>query len=320
MLGCVVGQLGDAPELANCPQPDRLPGQSLVKVTVAALNPIDLLISSGKHPAGAPPVPHVPGIEAVGLVMESDRYPAGTRVRVSVAGGYVSGTLAEYVTAPDLACVQVPGDLADNQAAAIGVVGISSLISLRDRVALGKGESVLVLGATGALGLACLQVARHLGADRVIAAGRNPERLAALGARADGTALLDADHPAGSLRARLDQAGGPVNVAVDPLGGAYAPQTVQCLAPGGRYLNLGELAGGAMTVESGWLRHGGLTVTGFSGTLVTPGQGAEAYGDIALLAASGRFDLPVRAFPAAQVGEAWAAQAQSPGAKVVVTF
>jgi hypothetical protein len=53
---------------------------------------------------------------------------------------------------------------------------------------------------------------------------------------------------------------------------------------------------------------------------VTPGQGAEAYGDVALLAASGRFDLPVRAFPAAQVGEAWAAQAQSPGAKVVVTF
>jgi NADPH:quinone reductase-like Zn-dependent oxidoreductase len=67
--------------------------------------------------------------------MESDRYPAGTRVRVSVAGGYVSGTLAEYVSAPDLACVQVPGDLADSQAAAIGVVGISSLISLRDRVA-----------------------------------------------------------------------------------------------------------------------------------------------------------------------------------------
>jgi NADPH:quinone reductase-like Zn-dependent oxidoreductase len=192
--------------------------------------------------------------------------PAGTRVRVSVAGGYVSGTLAEYVSAPDLACVRVPCDLADDQAAAIGVVGISSLISLRDRVALGKGESVLVLGATGALGLASLQVARHLGADRVIAAGRNPERLAALGARADGTALLDADDPAGSLRARLDEAGGPVNVVVDPLGGAYTPGAVQCLAP------------------------------------------------------RGRFDLPVRAFPAARAGEAWAAQAQSPGAKVVVTF
>lgn len=95
---------------------------------------------------------------------------------------------------------------------------------------------------------------------------------------------------------------------------------MQCLAPSGRYLNLGELADGAVSFESGWLRHGGLTLTGFSGTLVTPGQGAEAYGDIALLAASGRFGLPVRAFPAAQVGEAWAAQAQSPGAKVVVTF
>jgi NADPH:quinone reductase-like Zn-dependent oxidoreductase len=95
---------------------------------------------------------------------------------------------------------------------------------------------------------------------------------------------------------------------------------VQCLAPGGRYLSLGEAAGGAMTIESGWLRHGGLTLTGFSGTSVTPEQGIEAYGDIALLAVSGRFDVPIRTFPAAEIGEAWAAQAQSPGAKVVVTF
>jgi NADPH:quinone reductase-like Zn-dependent oxidoreductase len=320
MLGCVVGQLGDAPELASWPQPDRSPGQALVKVTAAALNPIDLLISAGKHPAGAPPVPHVPGLEAVGFVVESDRYTMGTRVRVSVAGGWVSGGLAEYVSAPDLTCLQFPFDLDDTQAAAIGVVGVSSLIALRDRVALSKGESVLVLGATGALGLASLQVARHLGADRVIAAGRDPERLAALGARADGTVLVNADDPAGSLRARLDEVGGPVNVVVDPLAGAYASQAVRCLAPGGRYLNLGEVAGGAMTVESGWLRHGELTLTGFSGSSVTPAQGVAAYGDITRLAAAGGFGLPIRAFPAGRIGEAWAAQAQSPGAKVVVTF
>jgi NADPH:quinone reductase-like Zn-dependent oxidoreductase len=320
MLGCVVGRLGGAPELAEWPRPGRLPGQALVKVSVAALNPIDLLISAGKHPAGVPPVPHVPGIEAVGSTVESDHHAAGTRVRVSVAGGYVSGALAEYVTVPDPACVPVPAEVADDQAAAIGVVGISALISLRDRVGVGKGESVLVLGATGALGQASLQVARRLGADRIIAAGRDPERLAALGALADGTVLLGADEPAGSLRARLDEAGGPVNVVVDPLAGPYAPQAVQCLAPGGRYLNVGDLAGPAMTVESGWLRHGGLTLTGFSGASVTPGQGIAAYGEVALLAASGTFGLPVRAFPASRVGEAWAAQSRSPGAKVVVTF
>jgi NADPH:quinone reductase-like Zn-dependent oxidoreductase len=320
MLGCVVGRLGGAPELAEWPRPGLLPGQALVKVSVAALNPIDLLISAGKHPAGVPPVPHVPGIEAVGSTVESDHHAAGTRVRVSVAGGYVSGALAEYVTVPDPACVPVTAELADDQAAAIGVVGISALISLRDRVGVGKGESVLVLGATGALGRASLQVARRLGADRIIAAGRDPERLAALGALADGTVLLGADEPAGSLRARLDEAGGPVNVVVDPLAGPYAPRAVQCLAPGGRYLNVGDLAGPAMTVESGWLRHGGLTLTGFSGASVTPGQGIAAYGEVALLAASGTFGLPVRAFPASRVGEAWAAQSRSPGAKVVVTF
>jgi len=284
-----------------------------VKVTAAALNPIDLLISAGKHPAGAPRLPHVPGVEAVGVVVDSDRYPAGARLRVAGTGGM----FAEYVAAPDLICVTVPGELTDEQAAAIGVVGISALISLRDRVALGKGESVLVLGATGALGRASVQVARHLGAERVITAGRDPERLATLAAYADGTVLLDAN---GSLRAQLDAVGGPVNVVVDPLAGGYAPMAVQCLAPGGRYLNLGEVAGGAMTVESGWLRHSGLTLTGFSGASVTPAQGVEAYGEIALLAMSDRFDLPIRTFPAAQIGEAWTAQSQSPGAKVVLTF
>lgn len=320
MLGCVVRQLGDAPKLTEYPQPDRPPGQTLVKVTAAALNPIDLLISSGRHPAGAPPVPHVPGIEAVGVVVGSDRYPAGTRVRVAAAGGSASGTLAEYVAAPDLICVAVPDELADEQAAAIGVVGISALISLRDRVALGKGESVLVLGATGALGRASIQVARHLGAERVIAAGRDPGRLATVAAYADGTVLLDANQPSGSLRARLDEVGGPVNVVIDPLSGGYAPMAVQCLVPGGRYLNLGEVAGGAMTVESGWLRHSGLTLTGFSGGSVTPAQGIEAYGEIAHLAVSGRFDLPISRFPASQIGEAWAAQSRSPGAKLVLTF
>ena len=77
MLGCVVGRLGGAPELAEWPRPGRLPGQALVKVSVAALNPIDLLISAGKHPAGVPPVPHVPGIEAVGSTVESDHHAAG---------------------------------------------------------------------------------------------------------------------------------------------------------------------------------------------------------------------------------------------------
>jgi NADPH:quinone reductase-like Zn-dependent oxidoreductase len=100
-------------------------------------------------------------------------------VRVAVPGCFVSGTFAEYVVAQDRACLPVPDLLGDDLAAAIGAVGISALIALRDEAKVRSGESVLVLGATGGIGQAFLHLARALGADRVIAAGRNAKRLGA---------------------------------------------------------------------------------------------------------------------------------------------
>ncbi|MBC3839655.1 zinc-binding alcohol dehydrogenase family protein [Streptacidiphilus sp. 4-A2] len=205
MRAAVVAELGQVPAIGGRDEPRRGPGTTLVQVRAAALNPIDLLISGGDHPLGRPQPAHVPGVEGVGQVLESDTLAPGTRVRVSVPGGFVDGTFAEYVVVPDAACVPVPDALADDLAAAIGVVGISALIGLRNEAALRPGESVLVLGATGAFGQAFLHLARALGAERVVAAGRDEARLAALGDVCDGTVVLDRD-PAGFL-AGLEQAG-----------------------------------------------------------------------------------------------------------------
>jgi NADPH2:quinone reductase len=312
----MVHQVGGAPELGEREAPHRSPGTTLIRVGAASLNPIDLLISAGRHPAGAPRVPHVPGIEGVGRVVESDTVPVGTRVRVTVTGGFVDGTLAELVCAPDAACVPVHPTLADDTAASIGVVGVSALIGLRDRARLARGESVLVLGAAGALGRACVQLARHLGAVRVVAAARDATGRAELADIADATLPLDED-PAAFSRA-LAEVGGAVDVVVDPLWGPYAAVAVASLAKGGRHLNLGQLAGRQANVDAERLRHGALTLVGHSGSTPAPAQVAAAYREISAVAAEGRLKLPVEVFALDRVAMAWARQAASRGRKVIV--
>ena len=319
MRAAVVNELGQAPGISEeRDEPRRTAGVSLVQVTAAAVNPIDLLIASGLHPLGKPKPGYVPGVEGAGLIVESDTFAPGTLVRVSVPGGFVDGTLAQYTLAQDTACVQVPEGLGDDLAAAIGVVGISALVGLRDEAALKPGESVLVLGATGAFGQAFVHLARALGAGRVIAAGRNEARLAALEARGvvDGTVLLDPD-PAGFLGG-LEKVGGQVDIVVDPLWGPYAQSAISALRTTGRLLNVGQSAGAEGTIIASSLRHARLKVLGLSGSYLTPGQSAEAYAQVADYAAQGKLDLELATYPLRDVAEVWAAQAASPGRKLVL--
>ncbi|WP_052441564.1 quinone oxidoreductase family protein [Streptacidiphilus anmyonensis] len=230
MRAAIVNQLGQAPRLGERPDPVDRPGHTLVRVTAAALNPVDLHIASGGHPAGTPRVPFVPGIEAAGTVISGGALTPGTRVRVAVPGGFVDGTLAELVSVPDDACLPLPDGLDDDLAAAVGVVGVSALLALREEAALRPGESVLVLGATGALGQTLVHLARALGADHVVAAGRNPDRLKALGEAADATLLVDEVPTAGdpaalaeALAATVNGFGGAVDVVIDLLWGPHTP-------------------------------------------------------------------------------------------------
>jgi len=320
MKAAIVDQFGQPPRIGERAEPRRAPGHTLVRVTAASINPVDLHISSGTHPAGPPPLPHVPGVEGVGTVQESDTLAAGTRVRVAIPGGFVDGTFAEYVVAPDAACVPLPDGLADDLAAAIGIVGVSALLALRDEAQLGPDDSVLVLGATGGLGQALVHLARDLGAGRVVAAGRNPARLDALAAKVDATLLLEAE-PAGltaGLTAGLGNAGGPVNIVVDLLWGGYAPVALAALAPGGRYVNLAQAAGATAPVDAAALRHANLRVTGFSAAALPPGRVSAAYREVAAIAARGALDLPVTSHPLADITTAWTAQSTSPGAKLTL--
>jgi NADPH:quinone reductase-like Zn-dependent oxidoreductase len=311
----VIEQLGGPPHATSHVDPTQSTDtQVLVRIEAAALNAVDLHIASGHHRAGAPRLPYVPGVEAVGQIVAGP--DLGLRVRFAVAAGLapgVNGGLAELVVTDRAACIPVPAELESVAAAAVGVVGTSADIALRN-VDLRKGQSVLVLGATGPLGTAFLQLARLAGADRIIAAGRNPERLGQVPA-ADGVLTLD-EKP---LSEQLASLGGPVDLVVDPVWGPWAQSALACLKPGGRYLNVGAAAGDETPFRVEWLRATRLTLIGFSATSVNPSDIIASYRHVAALAAAGSLVLPTATYSLDEVTQAWEAQASSPGKKIVVT-
>lgn len=218
MKAAVIDTLGTAPRVTTRPDPSPASGdQVLVKVEATALNVIDLHIAAGDHRAGPPQLPYVPGLETVGTIAAGPEQ--GLRVRAVALAGLVPGVnggLAEFLLASRATCIPVSDGLDSVVAAAIGAVGTSADLALR-KAGLRAGESVLVLGATGPLGAAIVQLARLAGAKRVIAAGRDRERLARVPA-ADGVAVLGTE----PLSEQLAALGGPVDLVADPVWGPWA--------------------------------------------------------------------------------------------------
>jgi NADPH:quinone reductase-like Zn-dependent oxidoreductase len=314
MKAAVIDAPGTAPRLTGYPDPSPVNGdQVLVQVEATALNVIDLHVAAGDHRTGPPQLPYVPGIEAVGTIAAGP--DQGLRVRAVTPAGLVPGVnggLAELLLASRATCIPVPRGLDSVAAAAIGAVGTSADLAL-GRAGLQADESVLVLGATGPLGTAILQLARLAGAKRVIAAGRNPERLARVPA-ADGVVVLG-EKP---LSEQLASLGGPVDLVADPVWGPWAEPALACLKPGGRYLNVGAAAGDGTPFHVELLRAAQLTLIGFSGAAVKPADSIASYDHVAALAADGSFALPTATYSLDEAAQAWEAQASSPGKKIVV--
>ncbi|GAA5180414.1 zinc-binding dehydrogenase [Rugosimonospora acidiphila] len=315
MKAAVIDTLGTAPRVTTRPDPSPATGNLvLVKVEAAALNAIDLHIASGHHRAGTPQLPYVPVIEMVGTIMSGP--DLGLRVHATVPAGLVPGVnggMAELLLTDRATCVPVPEELDSVAAAAIGAVGTSADLSLR-KAGIQADDSVLVLGATGPLGTAAIQLARLAGAKRIIAAGRNPERLAQVSPAVDGVALLGEE----PLSEQLASLGGPVDLVVDPVWGPWAQSALACLKPGGRYLNVGAAGGDGTAFHVEWLRAAQLTLIGFSATRADPADIIASYQHVAALAATGSLTLPTATYSLDEAPQAWEAQASSPGKKIVV--
>jgi len=319
MRAAVVEAVGSPPRPAETDDPVRDDGSALVAVDAAPLNPVEIRVAAGRHPRAAQP-PYVPGLEGAGRVVESARLAAGTRVRFegsALPGFGEHGTLAERAAVPEESLVELPQEVGEDLAAALGVVGITALLAL-ERAAPAGGERVLVLGATGAVGQMAVQLAKLSGAGRVVGAGRRAEglqRVRELGAD-EVVKLNDVD-----LTEAFEQAaGGQLDIVIDPLWGEPAMAALRAIATGGRLVNVGQSAGTdvVLPLESVRNRQGAIHAISSGWTGLEPKAGA--YRRLLEHAVAGRLTVDRDVVPLDDVAAAWERQDASPGRKLVVSL
>ena len=306
----VIREVGTAPEFGDAEEPSG----DTIEVLAAPINPIDLAVSRGILATGHPPLPYVPGCEAVGR--------AGDGRLVWLFGGSLgrtsNGAMAERAAIGDAHLYDVPEGADPALAAGLGIAGLAGWLPLAWRAPLEGGENVLVLGATGSVGLVAVQVAKLLGAARIVAAGRSAaglERAAQLGA--DATIRLD---EADDLVAVFKDAfgGEGPNYVFDPLWGEPAAAAVQAAVPWARIVNLGQSAGPMSELASAAVRFKSLTIFGHTGFAPAPDVLAEHYRRLVEHAIAGEVVLEVERIPLESIADAWRRQAEGAGTKLVV--
>jgi NADPH2:quinone reductase len=320
VTAAIVDSPGAHPRLGSVTLPTRTPGTTLIEVVAAPLNPLDLLIASGAFHSARHEAAYVPGTECVGVVVDSDMYAAGALVYAECHPSPQSpGAFAAAVIVPDGDVIELPDGIDPSLAAAVGNSGTAAYMPLIETAALQPGDTVLVLGATGAVGQLAIQVAHRYGAGRVVGVGRNRaalERVLTLGA--DAVVELREGESADELAGRLESAAGVVDVVLDGLYGMPLEAALRVCGPRARVVNIGNLAGATAQVPAGLLRGKQISITGFAG-LHTPLQDKRP----ALMwlwnaAAHGDLTVTVNRFPLEELPTAWRVQASSPHGKCVI--
>lgn len=318
MRAALVNRVGAPPEPAEREEPEPGEGQALIRVAAVALNPVEVRVAAGRMPREPQP-PYVPGLEGAGTVVRSGRFPSGTRVRFEnhLPGFGQDGALRELAVADEEALVELPGSVSDQEAAAAGVVGVTSHLALR-RAGLVDGERVAVLGATGGVGQMAVQMARLYGASRVVAVGRHDPTLEILQSRAADVSLrLDGE----DLTERLREAsGGGIDVVVDTLWGAPAMSAIGALSEEGRLVNVGNNAGVDVQLPLGAMRQMRSAVIGLSSGWAPIPDKMAAYRAVVEALADGQLSVAHEVVPLDGVTEAWRRQVEFPHTKLVVTL
>lgn len=315
MNAAVLHAFGEAPRFQQFPDPVPGDGEVLVRIRAAGLHPVVRWLASGQHYAGGGALPVVPGVDGAGVLADGTRvYVAGSRPPY--------GTMAELTVVPAARCIRLPDEVDDATAAAIANPGIAAWIALTWRGRLQPGETVLVLGATGTAGQLTVQLARSLGAGRVVVAGRNPaalERLRELGA--DAAVQLDQPDLAAAFAREVQPAG--VDVVVDYVWGAPAEALIAALPQGSlvraarpvRFVQVGSMAGPTITLPAASLRGFGLELTGTGIGTTPPEVYTSALPALMTRAARGELRVDVEPVALAEVGAAWA---REPGGRRLV--
>ena len=224
----------------DLPSPDAGPGEVVISVKAASVNFPDVLIIQNKYQF-KPPLPFSPGSELAGIVKEVGEGVSGITPGERVMAFTTYGAFAEEVKTEASRLVPIPKGMDYESAAAFLLTYGTSDHALRDRGALRPGETLLVLGAAGGVGLAAVEIGKALGA-RVIACASSEEKLAVC--REHGAdATIDYVHEDLRERIKMLTEGRGANVVYDPVGGAYSEPAFRSIAWRGRLLVVGFAAG-----------------------------------------------------------------------------
>jgi NADPH2:quinone reductase len=227
-------------EYRDVTSPSAGAGEVVVSVKAASVNFPDVLIIDNKYQF-KPPLPFSPGSELAGVVKEVGPGVGGVHPGDRVMAFTIYGAFAEEVALDAARVLPIPPGMDDVTAAALLLTYGTMDHGLRDRGALAAGETVLVLGASGGIGIASIEIAKALGA-RVIACASSDDKLAAC--RAHGADAV-INYATDDLRARIKELteGRGVDVIVDPVGGPFTEPALRSIAWRGRLLVVGFAAG-----------------------------------------------------------------------------
>jgi NADPH:quinone reductase-like Zn-dependent oxidoreductase len=304
MKAAIVSRPNQPPIYGDFETPIAAPGENSVTVTAAALSQLVKGRASGTHYSSSGKFPFVAGIDGVGHLDD------GRRVYFLLPDAPY-GSMAEKVVIKASQCIPLPDELDDITAAAIANPGMSSWAAFKERAKLVSGETVLVNGATGTSGRLAIQIARYLGAGKVIATGRNVEALKSLKALgADVTIPLATDVEA-LESAFKEQFANQVDVIVDYLWGQSAERLLITAAQSAhgsrpiRFIQIGAISGGSISLPGAVLRSSAIELKGSGIGSIPLNRLLKAIDEMLQATVPAGFTIATEAIPLSSVETAW---------------
>jgi NADPH:quinone reductase-like Zn-dependent oxidoreductase len=310
MKAAILHKLGTAPQYGDFPDPiPQNDDQLLITVKAASVKNLDKGRASGAHYASYSHLPAIVGIDGVGVLSD------GTRV---YALG-ITGMIAEKALINKNNYVNLPADIDDVTAAALPNAVMGAALALRFRAGMQPGEVVLINGATGVTGMLAIQIAKHYGAKKILATGRNPEtlrKLTTLGA--DETISLKLSDEEITKQLKEINNSTPIDIVIDYTWGHPAELILSALKGGGavhavthrvRFVTVGGMAGDHIQLSSGLLRSSAIEILG-SGLGSLPKEAlqkmnTEVLPEMLQLATDGKLTIETETAELKDVETAW---------------
>jgi NADPH2:quinone reductase len=311
MNAAVVHAFDAPPRYTSFAEPAAADGEVLVTVIAAGLHPIVKALANGSHYGSTGTLPFIPGVDGVG------REQDGTLTYFGISRSPF-GTFSERALALRTMRIPLPAGLDPVIVAGLANPGMSSWVALTSRAKFTAGENVLILGATGVAGQLAVQIARRLGARRIVAAGRNRktlETLKELGA--DAIVPLDQEHDSLVASIRREWAEARIDVVLDYLWGSPAQAVLEAISQKGlqhaasrvRFVQVGDTAGKTISLAAASLRSSGIELLGSGFGSASMDEIFQALAEFFRIAAKSPLKIDIKPVPLRDVEALW----NSPG-------